>query len=117
MRACRVDHRLVDVRDLVVAAGLTRRDDLQVDTALGPRRADTTWLLERSSELSRLHQCIGRVLLLLAEGLRNTDIADRLMVSCKTVEHHVSSILRKLDVRTRGQAAAAAARLGLRGGS
>lgn len=57
------------------------------------------------------------VLRLLAEGLRNAEIADRLIVSPKTVDHHVSSILRKLDVRTRGQAAAAAARLGLNDGA
>ena len=53
------------------------------------------------------------VLRLLAEGLRNTDIADRLVVSPKTVDHHVSAILRKLDVKTRGQAATEAARRGL----
>jgi len=53
------------------------------------------------------------VLPLLAAGLRNAEIADRLIVSPKTVDHHVSSILRKLDVRTRGQAGAAAAQLGL----
>jgi DNA-binding CsgD family transcriptional regulator/tetratricopeptide (TPR) repeat protein len=50
---------------------------------------------------------------LLAAGLRNADIADRLVVSPRTVEHHVASILRKLDVKTRGQAGAAAARLGI----
>jgi DNA-binding CsgD family transcriptional regulator len=53
------------------------------------------------------------VLTLLAEGLRNTEIAARLVVSQKTVDHHVSAILRKLDVRTRGEASAQAARLGL----
>jgi DNA-binding CsgD family transcriptional regulator len=53
------------------------------------------------------------VLLLLAEGLRNREIAQRLIVSQKTVDHHVSSILRKLDARTRGEAAVAAVRLGL----
>ena len=55
------------------------------------------------------------VLPLLAEGLRNAQIAERLVVSEKTVTHHVSAILRKLDVRTRGEAAAAAIRLGLTG--
>jgi DNA-binding CsgD family transcriptional regulator/tetratricopeptide (TPR) repeat protein len=53
------------------------------------------------------------VLALMAEGLRNAQIADRLVVSQKTVDHHVSAILRKLDVRTRGEASAKAARLWL----
>jgi DNA-binding CsgD family transcriptional regulator/tetratricopeptide (TPR) repeat protein len=53
------------------------------------------------------------VLALLAEGLRNADIAVRLVVSPKTVDHHVSAILRKMNVRTRGEATAASAQLGL----
>jgi DNA-binding CsgD family transcriptional regulator/tetratricopeptide (TPR) repeat protein len=53
------------------------------------------------------------VLALLADGLRNAQIAERLVVSEKTVHHHVSAILRKLAVRTRGEAGAAAVRLGL----
>jgi DNA-binding NarL/FixJ family response regulator len=53
------------------------------------------------------------VLALLAENLRNAQIADRLVVSEKTVDHHVSAILRKLDVRSRGEAVAAADRTGL----
>jgi len=35
------------------------------------------------------------------------------VISTKTVDHHVSSILRKLDIQNRGQAGPAAARLGL----
>jgi DNA-binding CsgD family transcriptional regulator len=53
------------------------------------------------------------VLRLLAEGLRNAEIAERLVVSRRTVDHHVSAILRKLDARTRVEAVAAAGRLEL----
>ena len=53
------------------------------------------------------------VIVLLAEGLRNAQIAQRLIVAEKTIDHHVSAILRKLDVHTRGEAAAEAIRLGL----
>jgi DNA-binding NarL/FixJ family response regulator len=55
------------------------------------------------------------VLELVSAGLRNSEIAQRLFLSEKTVGHHVSAILRKLDVRTRGEASAEAARLGLAG--
>jgi DNA-binding NarL/FixJ family response regulator len=51
------------------------------------------------------------VLRLLAEGLRNVAIAERLHLSPRTVDSHVSALLRKLDVGTRGEAVAAARRL------
>ena len=53
------------------------------------------------------------VLALLTEGLRNAEIADRLVISAKTVDHHVSSLLAKLEVGSRQAAAAKALRLGL----
>jgi DNA-binding CsgD family transcriptional regulator len=51
------------------------------------------------------------VLVLVADGLRNAEIAGRLYLSVKTVDHHVSAIIAKLGVRTRGEAARAAATL------
>ena len=53
------------------------------------------------------------VLRLVAGGLTNTEIADRLVLSVRTVNHHVSDILAKLDVRSRQDAATAAAALGV----
>jgi DNA-binding NarL/FixJ family response regulator len=49
------------------------------------------------------------VLDLLAEGLRNAEIAERLFITERTVHHHVSAILRKLGVSN--QAATEAIRL------
>ena len=57
------------------------------------------------------------VLALVAEGLRNAEIAARLVVSVKTVDHHVGAILRKLGVRSRAEAAAAAVRGGFAEGA
>jgi DNA-binding NarL/FixJ family response regulator len=53
------------------------------------------------------------VLELLAEGLTNREIAEKLYISRKTAGVHVSHILRKLDANNRGTAAATAHRLGL----
>jgi DNA-binding CsgD family transcriptional regulator len=53
------------------------------------------------------------VLQLLTEGLRNSEIADRLVVSERTVHHHVSAILRKLEAGTRTEAVARARALGI----
>lgn len=53
------------------------------------------------------------VLGLLPSGLRNAEIAQRLFVSEKTVDHHVSAVLRKLGVRNRREASVEAARLGI----
>ena len=52
------------------------------------------------------------VLKLIAEGLYNKEIADRLTISEKTVKNHVSNIFRKIDVSDRTQAAVYAIRNG-----
>ena len=53
------------------------------------------------------------VLVLVSEGMSNGQIAARLVLSERTVDHHVGAILRKLKVRTRAEASAKAARLDL----
>jgi DNA-binding NarL/FixJ family response regulator len=53
------------------------------------------------------------VLLLLCEGLTNEEIAERLVLSSRTVDHHVSAVLAKLGVGSRGAAVAQARRRGL----
>ncbi len=50
------------------------------------------------------------VLALVAEGLRNREIADRLVISEPTVKTHVRHVLEKLRIRNRAEAAAFAAR-------
>jgi ATP/maltotriose-dependent transcriptional regulator MalT len=53
------------------------------------------------------------VLHLLTEGLRNSEIAERLVLSERTVHHHVSAILRKLEAGSRTEAVARASTLGI----
>jgi DNA-binding CsgD family transcriptional regulator/tetratricopeptide (TPR) repeat protein len=60
-----------------------------------------------------LTQREAQVLVLMAQGLTNGEIAARLVRSAKTVDHHVSAILSKLDARSRAEASAQAVRLGL----
>jgi DNA-binding CsgD family transcriptional regulator/tetratricopeptide (TPR) repeat protein len=55
----------------------------------------------------------AEVLTLLSEGLTNPEIADRLFVSPRTVEHHVSAVLSKLDATTRQDAVSQAHQQGL----
>ena len=100
--------RIVDGLGAVGTARRLRAElrDRGAKVPRGPRpstAADPTGLTARQRE----------VLTLLAEGLSNADIAARLTLSGKTVDHHVSAVLGKLGVPSRGQAAAAAHRLGL----
>jgi DNA-binding CsgD family transcriptional regulator/tetratricopeptide (TPR) repeat protein len=76
------------------------------DIRRGPRPATRT-------NVAGLTGRENQVLALVAEGLRNAEIAQRLFLSQRTVGNHVSAILRKLEAGTRAEAAAKAALLGL----
>jgi DNA-binding CsgD family transcriptional regulator len=75
-----------------------------------PRRGPRSTTKANPAQLTRRE---FEVLQLVSEGHRNGDIAERLVVSRKTIDHHVSAILRKLGVRNRGEATATAHRLGI----
>ncbi|MFI1168900.1 response regulator [Streptomyces sp. NPDC020801] len=66
-----------------------------------------------AGSLERLTDRERAVLVLIAEGLSNTDIARRLHLSTGTIKDHVSAILTKLEVGGRVQAALLAQRAGL----
>jgi len=65
----------------------------------------------RADPLAALSSQEKRVLDLVGEGLTNRQISERMFLSEKTVKNYVSSLLTKLGMRRRSQAAAMAARL------
>ena len=77
----------------------------------------TTRLLDQLRENRELREPLTprelEVLVLISEGLHNSEIAGRLFVTERTVKFHVSSILAKLGADNRTEAVALAARRGL----
>ncbi len=96
-------------RDLVAALQSVARGDSLLDPGVTER------VLERvrraatggeQDELSQLTAQERKILLLVAEGKTNKEIAGEVFLSDKTVKNYVSSILSKLNLERRAQAAA-----------
>ena len=101
-----LDDRLADAR----RAALDRSGVV----AVRPRPAQLAALPPApTTPTDRLTDRESEILRLLAEGLSNAEIAQRLFVSSATVKCHVAQVLRKLGVRDRVQAVVAAFRGGL----
>jgi len=97
------------------AAALARRARLSLDLTRAPQQEPTPRTKkEPTDELARfgLTEREREVLLLLAAGRSNPEIAQALFISAKTASVHVSNILAKLGVSGRVEAAAVAHRLG-----
>ncbi|MBF6605331.1 MAG: response regulator transcription factor [Chloroflexi bacterium] len=99
----------VRARDLVAALEAVGRGESLLDPAV------TEKVLERvrriatgayADELSQLTSQEQKILLLVAEGKTNKEIAGEVFLSDKTVKNYVSSILSKLNLERRAQAAA-----------
>jgi RNA polymerase sigma factor (sigma-70 family) len=98
--------RVIAAGDALLAPGVTRR--LINEFASQQRATETT-----STALRFLTPRETEVLRLIAEGLSNVEIAERLVVTEETVKTHVSRILSKLGLRDRTQAVVAAYESGL----
>jgi ATP/maltotriose-dependent transcriptional regulator MalT len=93
----------------VAGAAMVRRRLHAMGARHVPRGARPRTRAHPAGLTSRQQEILG----LLCEGLRNAEIAERVHLSEKTVDHHVSAVLEKLGARTRTEAAARARTLGL----
>ncbi|HWI74761.1 MAG TPA: response regulator transcription factor [Baekduia sp.] len=89
-------------------AVITRRLTMRLIEDLRMVRTDSAGLRPIRSQLTSRE---WEVLDLLCQDLSTDEIADRLVVSVETVRSHVKNVLRKLEVRSRRDAVAAASRL------
>jgi DNA-binding CsgD family transcriptional regulator len=104
--------RALDILDRLGAdavAGKVRRDLRAQGVSAVPARRRSATLANPAGLTTRQTE----VLRLLDDGLTNAELAERLYLSVKTVDHHVSAILTKLDVTKRRDAVRRARELGL----
>lgn len=97
--------RMVVVSDVIIMPAAAARE---------LRREPRPWHSERSRCLAaKLSARQAEIMLLLAQGCSNVQIAEKLAVSDATVRSHVHQLLNRLGVRTRAQAVAVAYEAGL----
>jgi two-component system response regulator DevR len=104
----------IRARDLVSALEAVGRGESLLDPAVTERvlqRVRRIAAGESSDELSVLTPQEQKVLMLVAEGKTNKEIASEVFLSDKTVKNYVSSILSKLNLERRAQAAAFVAKV------
>ena len=99
--------RIVAAGEALLAPSVTRRLLDRVASRLPPAREDAI------PALSELTERELEVLKLVARGMSNAEIAEKLVVSETTVKTHVSRVLAKLDIRDRVQAVILAYETGL----
>ncbi len=100
-------------RDLVAALESVGRGESLLDPAVTEKVLDRVRRIASGTytdELAQLTRQEQKILLLIAEGKTNKQIASEIFLSDKTVKNYVSSILAKLNLQRRSQAAAFVAR-------
>ena len=104
----------VRARDLVAALEAVGRGESLLDPAVTGKVLERMRRIATSDhpdELAALTQQERKILALVADGMTNKEIAAEIFLSDKTVKNYVSSILAKLNLERRAQAAAFVARL------
>ncbi|MGZ6270273.1 MAG: response regulator [Candidatus Limnocylindrales bacterium] len=108
----------IRARDLVSALESVGRGESLLDPAVTEKVLDRVRRIATGTytdEMAQLTQQEQKILLLVAEGKTNKEIAQEVFLSDKTVKNYVSSILSKLNLERRAQAAAFVARHRIKG--
>jgi two-component system, NarL family, response regulator DevR len=102
--------------DLIEGVRRVARGESLLDPAVTARVLDRIRHREEADELATLSNQEQTILELIAEGLTNRQIGERMFLAEKTVKNYVSNMLGKLGMSRRAEAAAYAARLAERRG-
>jgi two-component system response regulator DevR len=104
----------IRARDLVAAIETVGHGESLLDPAVTEKVLDRVRRIASGTYTNEVAQLTGqeqKILLLVAEGKTNKEIASEIFLSDKTVKNYVSSILSKLNLERRAQAAAFVAKL------